>query len=247
MSAIKFTAIRFDVDTNFVYLNVEITRDGEIRFLNYDIEYDLAMVEFGEPTTPAVNFFTEWRKNRAYTILKSTNLLTDKNSRMMLLADFADHVLPVFKNAYPIDLRIEDLIGVSRKYAMLQEAVTAADTQKLDIARWGAIGIASMAKEKSKKLRSRAYQEMNDKLVKLAAKYRAARQAAEAAVSASIPEAVGAVYAATAAAHYAEPLEYLDKWHQAHNEESLWQLRRFFDVYEAIQAGRQWPPLEVTS
>lgn len=201
-------------------VRIEILKDGNLYFPDNDIEYDITMTEFGEPETFAIQLFREWNSDRIEFILERLEL--SKQTIVMLAADFADHVLPLFEKEFPADGRPRKSIEGARIYASSietegerQNSIKAFElAMKADDARHMAAGSGT---------RSSLYAAYAAMSAGLAA---GSHAPAENTVMST------ASYAANAALNW--------------NEEYNWQIRRFVDCMEALQAGKPWPPLEIT-
>jgi hypothetical protein len=60
---------------------VEVTRDGDLVFLDYDVEYDEACLEFSYPATSATKLLGRWRDNPSQTIVEKFELVHEQRER----------------------------------------------------------------------------------------------------------------------------------------------------------------------
>jgi len=93
---------------------VEVTRGGNLIFLDHDINYDLSMFEFGEGATTATRLLDEWREEPYEVICRIFGL--DKKHLALLAADWVEHVLPLFEKEYPGYQRPRSAIIAAREY-----------------------------------------------------------------------------------------------------------------------------------
>lgn len=207
---------------------VEITRGGDLKFLDYydiyyDIEYDLAMAEFGEPETNAVKLLNEWKHSPIDTIFRRIGI--EKREFISLAADWAEHVLRIFQQYDKDDESPEFAIQAARRYV---ELIGTPFEQNARVT-------ASAAADSAFSAAVRASLE--------AAEAQAAWAAAEAAWTVTALTAPDA--AAKVASHAAEAMGQL-RGDKAKTSEISWQVRRFVDCMEAVQWGQPWPPLGAT-
>lgn len=93
---------------------LQITRDGSLIFLDHDIEYDIAMVEFGEPSTTAIELMNNWKQEPYEIICK--NIVLNERILILLIIDWAKHVLPIFEIEQPMDKRPKNAIVIASEY-----------------------------------------------------------------------------------------------------------------------------------
>lgn len=210
---------------------IEIGKDGNIYFPDNDIEYDLTMTEFGEPRTFAIELFEEWNFDKIEFILEKLGL--SKQTMIMLSADFAEHVLHFFEEVFPEDDRPRRSIEGARIYALSIET----ESERLNSKK--AFELAMMADgARSMVAGSGTYSALN-------AAY-AAAQAGFAAGSHVRTEHTVANVASYAAKSTSAPDYYSAGVPSDWGKEYAWQIRRFVDCMEALQAGKPWPPMEIT-
>lgn len=226
---------------------VEIKKDGDLVFLDYDFDYDLSMVEFGEPQTNAIKLLNKWKLSTTDAICE--NLDIEKYQLAYLASDWAKHVLPIFLKYRKEDKRPNTAIKAARIYInsinkkneqkekrklanAVTEAWTAADTTWPDSARvaaeaaWAAAHatqtISTIADIHATAVRTAT-------IAAFLYSIKDAALAARNAVGADVWERAGT-----------------EKSMKARSEEMSWQTRRFIDCMEAVQAGKPWPPLGAT-
>lgn len=109
---------KMSVDLTFWRRNdnflVRIHRDGAIEFLDHDIEYDLAMVEFGEPETYAIEVKHQWEEDPVWFFVR--NFETTKEHLLLLSIDFSEHAATKLKKPFSKDNRIIEAIKTLRKF-----------------------------------------------------------------------------------------------------------------------------------
>jgi hypothetical protein len=197
---------------------VEITRDGEMVFCDPDTEYEIAFAAMGGDKTPAVKLLDLWRDSPIDGIFKCLGL--DKNTMVLLAADWAEHVLPIFERKYNKDKRPRKSIKAVRDF--VAGKIGADDLHEACDAAWAAAEAAAKAAA-----------------VAALAAAAVAEAAAVAAVAAVAAEA--AADAADAAAYDRSEDHISPEWQQAYDAERAWQVRRFVDVMTALRAGKKWP------
>lgn len=107
-------------------VEVEISGDGKLTIVDHDIEYDIAFVAMGGEKTPAVRLMDIWLKNPADVICY--NLGLEDNTLMLLAADWAEHVLPIFEKVRLKDKRPRLAIEATRDF--VSGKITAAQLDK---------------------------------------------------------------------------------------------------------------------
>lgn len=237
---------------------VEITRDGELLFLDYDIEYDLSMSEFGEPKSQAVTLFEHWKQNEIRFIARYLRIPNDRS--VLIAMDWGEHVLPIFKKTFPRDQRPWNVIRIAREFVsgkrLAGELIDATET------------LRHFVNEEYHKTSSSAHS-VAEAIVFAASTFTGYEAEYEAgAVRQGVVAAATA--AANAAAYSAPPKTAIGvrhgtviksktpifaphiatgqfvEWDEAFRRERLWQIRRFLDVESAFFRGKPWPPLKET-
>ena len=93
---------------------VEIFHDGTIEFPGRDFQYDQACAEFA-PTGPStVRLYELWKEKPYNVIFQHFDL--PENSQSLLVADYAERVLPIFEHKFPDDLRPRAAIESARDF-----------------------------------------------------------------------------------------------------------------------------------
>lgn len=226
-------------------LKIEITRNGEIIFLDRDIEYELAMVEFGEHKTQAVMLFEKWRDGDIYVITE--NLPEIKKELITLFAaDCAEHVVTVY----------EAIAGYNKKAA--SDAIRSARCELGEIEPVPGISSPGYAGNIAMNQANVLFKSMADHIG--GARF-AASKSAEAAARVALAalalehkddykwcsEIIESLHSSRAAGAYSvswkqESTEYSI----AYQEERLWQIRRLVDLVNASGTENTKPPLEAT-
>jgi hypothetical protein len=70
---------------------IEITPEGDLEFVDYDIQYDLAAFEFGYPETKAMKLLTLWKKEPTLTIARKFPMTEEQKRNIR--ADWSNHVI----------------------------------------------------------------------------------------------------------------------------------------------------------
>jgi len=204
---------------------VEVFHDGHIEFPGLNLEHEQAMAEFSNSESAVLRLYYLWGKSPTKVIFE--NLELPENSNALLAADYAEHVLHLYKNKYSGDLRPRKAIDATRKFVageIDQPTLGKAAEAAWEAAEAGARAAAAAA----------------------AAWAAAAAAAAWAAAGAEAAWAARAARAAAEAARNVSSNSDSPEWQQGRDAEVAWQIRRFVDVMEAIGQGLPWPPLETT-
>lgn len=200
---------------------VEITREGQMIFLDHDIEYDIAMAEFGEPESHAVTLRNQWIENPCD--IMALDLDVERPYLLLLAADWIERTVETFKKNRSAETvtSLKQAIDAIKKFAT------------------GKIGKARLMK-----LTTATRKHGSSAMV-----------AANNAVKAALSDNVVDFSLALQGVAFTAPLEFIhhDPKPQSHKEvveiqrkEAAWQIRRFVDCMEAVQAGKRWPPLGAT-
>lgn len=203
---------------------VEITRDGDLIFLDHDIEHDIAMAEFGDPETIAVRLSKKWQERPASVICKNLGLSISELAHLTI--DWAETLLPVFEKTNRLDARLRNAIIYSRR---LIEGKTTKDI---------ADEFALSARDTTFEyfgLKKQIAVAVHEASVVAALAYSLTQKLSPFDESSHIRRLrLSAIKASIAAGNVGGTV-------QRH-----WQIRRFVDCMEAVQAGKPWPPLEAT-
>ena len=76
---------------------VEVTHDGDLIFLDYNIVHDLAALEFGYPETSATKLLKRWTDYPSKTIAETFELTGEQ--RRGLASDYSDHIVESTKRS----------------------------------------------------------------------------------------------------------------------------------------------------
>jgi len=219
---------------------VKITREGQMIFLDHDIAYDLSMAEFGEHKTPGVFLLNLWEEAPYKVIFKHLEL--SKHDNVLLLADYAEHVLPIYEKWSRNDSRPRNAIQTTREYLnayvgsdRLDNEISSAEQSAAE-----ALETARMASEEAAfedvalAIAAAAAAEAAWTTVKMASWASGVLRWMAAATSESA--IVAAMWAAKAGI-----------WPEdSRAREISWQICRLVDVMEAVQAGKPWPSIKGT-
>ena len=93
---------------------VEFSRDGVLSFCDPSAEYEVAFAAMGGTRTGAALLLDMWRSDPANLICQHLGL--EHEAMALLVADWAEHVLPLFETRLPSDSRPRLAIEASRKY-----------------------------------------------------------------------------------------------------------------------------------
>lgn len=222
---------------------VSISRDGEMSILNYDQEqydYDRAMAEFGEASTPPMIVTRYWNSSHSGKIRTIQGWLSISGLKQRHLAvDWAEHVIDVYEDVFPGDRRLRSAIE------LVHESMER--TQYY---------VSESEKEKNKEILDRAQEICKEVLFNIEKSFGMykdisgkANHAAMAVKCATIG-VINILFLVTCAlearAYQAAKEIFAPAWDIAWQAEANWQIRRFHDVAEAWLSKRPWPPLEAT-
>lgn len=239
-----------------VNTHIEITREGEISFPDHDIEYDRAMVEFGEPKTPAVRVFERWRSTPGVVIATTDSI--DSEIMTLIACDWAEHVLPYLRmidtgsisyDVYPITA-IEAVRKYVRNDSVDRNKITSMErtiaNMKVYYDEYAIRDDYELSKQNALEAAEDALRSVEYCLS--AAKsliWKERRRNRHRAVSRTSSIARGHAVVAASGIKTFDPRE-KEIFLRGKAEEQLWQVRRFFDVFKALEAGLPWPELGVT-
>lgn len=253
-------SVIFSIDYETETLRFEISKGGVLKFIDYDLDYDLSLVEFGEPETNALYLLNSWKFNPITCIIFYFGL--SKYEMVMLATDWAEHVLPIFRRYRKKDSRPRDAVRAARKCMELMGSPQGA------VAITEASDAVSAVTEVSSRLAA-----LTPTMRKTAWKAEAARSVARAAawvakaaldaagaqsgfvipefyrtsVTNALQEVSSEACNAVESAKISTDLEASDgELVRVRQEEISWQVRRFVDVIEATRAGKPWPPLDIS-
>lgn len=230
--------------------NIEITREGKMFYIDHDIEYDISMVEFGEPPSVFMHLLEDWNYD---SIGFADKELLISGIRMRRLSfDWACHVMWAYKKFFPNDDTLE-LAAKELSLYFSHKSKGKSSSYSRNESLNASAKLSIKAHLNARNLRS-AYSPGPYVGVEPILPPHAAAFAAEAMTSvASNFASLSTVsrYACSAAAIgeviVSEPGSFrtpgLD---EARRHELAWQIRRLVDVGEAWNNGRRWPPLEAT-
>jgi len=103
----------------------EITEDGDLLFLDYDIEYDIAMAEFGEPATDAMEVLSSWSINSTSMFIGFIEQLINAEVAVVVARAWAKKIAKY--------TGLKTLYGMSVKslFGSIQKAITSKSTKTL--------------------------------------------------------------------------------------------------------------------
>jgi len=259
-------SVQFTVSYKGKKFKAEITRDGDLIFLDYDLNYDLSMVEFGETATNAVLLAMYWKEAPVEVICN--NLRLKKGVLLNLAADWAEHVLHFFEDQYGVasgaawldktDKRpricIEAVRYVSKTIGTPLEGHAVSAVGYAWRAAWEAAWMAEFDARKRVLGSRHITREICDsaRTAALAAEHmgRAAHERGEEDIISGATWARSAVGYDAARKTYGEIVRYGSEWNKvysrASNLELAWQVRHFVHAIECAQSGKPWPSIKGT-
>ena len=217
---------------------VEISHDGSLEFLNYNIRHDQAAAEFGYPVTVAIELLDAWKRD-ATKVISRHGSISMKHLALLAL-DWAEHVADAYK-VYGYDKRG----GADRLVNILNSARHRIEPTGDNVSGENILNLETLARGAYDKIGEHPSEE---------AKY-AARATYHAIMV--LPEfkrqdePVARIVASSAAeCARSTSLDYLylvlTENEEAAKKEELWQIRRFVDCMEAVGQGFDWPDMKVT-
>jgi len=230
-------SVRVIADISDVKIPVEVTRSGDLIFPDHDIEYDISMEEFGEPETTQLILYKHWKREAPSTLCWYFEI--DFKTMILLAADWAEHSMHVYAdyihNKYEKGMHLKSALEVVREYAKsdfdfkFKSIVFQKDTYVHQLVSYQFYAPARDA--------ARAvWCVVNGSLAPGADNARATLEIA----SDTAAQAVGMYDPGLPQVFnpVTDPIKF--------EREQDWQIRRFVDVMEALQAGKTWPSLGAT-
>lgn len=214
-------------------LEVEIFRDGGLNFPGRDLEHDQVVVALGGKPSMIVRFDDSWTKDTIKAVFKVIKL--PENSNVLLVADYAEHVLPFYEHKYPGDVRPWAAITAARDFVF----------GKIDISVLHSARVAALSAAVAQLETARAAADTAWAAVEAAGAAEASAPASNAVLVLALAMQAAAAAEFAAAYNVSSDMNSL-KWQQAHDAEVAWQIRRFVDCMEAVGQELPWPPLEAT-
>jgi hypothetical protein len=232
-------------------IRVKVYDDMSLEFLDHDIEYDEACLEFNYPKTPALELADAWVENPVNIALR--HMIPRDDTRIKgLTLDFAEHVVSELGPALKQYELLIELLRVGRKF---QSGGGHLQPDLLD------------AFQTAKEAANKAYIEWSERRWLLESDY-AAKTVQDALRVVELEEhRPSELYHAV---NLAENARIAVAYHRSHlikhpgenfekdltipisaieelkYAEMHWQIRRFIDVMNASQAGKPWPPIGAT-
>jgi hypothetical protein len=105
--------------------NIEIDDDFNMIFLDYNIVHDMAALEFGYPDTPALKLLQRWKSYPIDIVIDNVGL--SKNQLVLIAADWAEHVFPIFHERFKYDQWVHEAIVAAREHANSASSVQSAE------------------------------------------------------------------------------------------------------------------------
>lgn len=94
---------------------IEINDELEMIFLDRDIRYDETLAALGGSKSIALELYERWTDTPANVVIENFNL--SKQNTILMIADWAEHVWPIFHKVFPGDKLTHEAIVTTRKYA----------------------------------------------------------------------------------------------------------------------------------
>lgn len=226
-------SITFTVEIADDSFDILITRKGDVYFLNYNIEYDIAMKEFGEKRTEAVRIY-ENLKNHTVFYIFFYNVFPSHIIRNFIM-DCVMHILPIYTES---QLAAQDAVRNKKILDYLNEA-KGFPVDRLGMHAFQGI-INNLIEALSIVVRSTRSEEYAGQLA--AFEY----------LIGSFVQYVGFDNAPERSQEYQKQLYFYHMSNKKlaesyYEKEKSWQILRIVDVLEEIfRDGGKWPPLGAT-
>jgi len=218
-----------------VLYEIEISRDGELFIRNYDIEYDRAMLEFGEPKTLPLQLLDLWNASHGGRVQVIDQWLSIKPKRLRSLgADWAEHVMDIYKRFSPMDQGLPDAL------ALIHRSIKTDGKQASSV---------DMALSKARTICDALLRELATHWEMYSDIFTAPNHALHAMhemTRIEVSLSMVAMAAAEARAYSRGSRLFASAWDKGQKEERDWQIRRFHDVAVAWRNRKPWPPLKAT-
>jgi len=229
---------------------VEVYDDLSLEFLDHDIQFDQAAHEFGYPETLAMELLKAWNDSPATIIIKYITHLYDTVIDGLIL-DFFEHVIPNRSITIEQQNILAKLLKTGRSFQSLNIKDVPLELQlAMEIATQGADSAYTRWKEHEAPLESDyAAQTIRDALRVIALEtYRPCKiyYAVAAAETARICMAYYRYHIIYPSDHFEHEAVSHSMINNFKNNEECWQVRRFIDIINAHQAGRDWPSVGAT-
>lgn len=267
-------SIGFSVKHGRRKFQLEIADDGQLVFLNYDIEYDLSMAEFGEPDTKAIELVKKWRKNPIEFIFNYIEIPDDALSRLSM--DFAESVLYIYDTVHKDGQILGEALNATKVAALNPESSSKILKDQYDFVREMSClaqqaelpPLDALNKARRKGAPEKTILKLYHKHNAMTAAYHAAESVQSAMLSILHQDAKSQIYTTTkicleqAARHAVSSWsdladtksltfpksksELTPEWIRAKDEMTAWQVRRIVHCMKALQTGKLWPALDET-
>lgn len=213
--------VSFEKEDHGEGFQVEITEDGELILLDYDIDYDMSMVEFGEPKTKAVEVIEKWEYDPIYAICFYFGL--NKYNLVYLATDWAERALCKSDENYSTWFHpdfIRNTIDAARDFA----------NGRIDLSNLNDFVTAMGSATASTWVGQAA-----ERAVRAAASIKSVTIEGEDRTDWTAWWA--SRVALSARKSFAKPKQ---------QSELLWQIRHFIHAMECVQSGKPWPSIKET-
>lgn len=225
--------------------DIKITREGELVFLDYDIECDFLRAELGETATPAIKLANEWIEDPIefiVDIIQSNYPNIVKEISIPMAIDFVEHILPAYEKGLSLPLESSTLRHTV-KYA---RAFADNNVDRKKLYDYGTKLLKESEQAYKVSTGSNYFPPeyaaawagyMLTKYILLNYKYRRMFDLYEISKDCALVMMKNRVRGKS----FVE-----DKKDEGYQREISWQIRRSVDVMEALQDAKPWPPFEDT-
>lgn len=228
--------------------DIKITRDGELVFLDYDIECDFLRAELGETATPAMKLANEWIEDPIefiVDIIQSNYPNIVKEISIPMAIDFVEHILPAYEKGLSLPFE-SSILRHTIKFAR-----TLADTDGIGRKKLYEYGRRLLKESEQAYKVSTGSRYFPPEYAAAWAGYTLTRHMlsyygytagqTEDLYGVSNDCAIVMIKNRTKGKSFIE-----DKKDEGYQGEISWQVRRFVDVMECLQDAKPWPPFEDT-
>jgi len=223
---------------SFKAVEVELFEDGDIAIADFYETHHRAALEFGYPAPLELSLIDYWRSSPEIVISTSLDIPHEFGSRIAL--DWAEHILPIYKERFPHDTRPEEAFAAARAY--LDDPSEQNDYNR----RKTFVEVMKCEQEISSAMRWGSVQTPNSASRSIVR----AAQSVDPTNGTSMQESVVqfvAVYARITRAY--KITDSMDDespgYRAASDKEKAWQVKRFVEAMEIVGQGGKWPPMEI--
>jgi hypothetical protein len=231
---------------SFKAVEVELFEDGDIAIADFYETHHRAALEFGYPAPLELSLIDYWRSNPELVISTSLDIPHEFGSRIAL--DWAEHVLPIYKERFPHDTRPEEAFAAARTFLddpsdqndynfrkMFMEVTKCEQDLPYEM-RYGIRGhYFNVSQKHAPNSAARAI----GRAVGSADQVNDASQRESTVQYTAIHARVAVAFSMSNTTDDEDP-----RYRAASDKEKAWQVKRFVEAMEIVGQGGKWPPME---